>query len=45
MDAFDGACAATWLHGDIGVRGGAGLTADSMIGIIPLVLKGCLQQS
>jgi ADP-dependent NAD(P)H-hydrate dehydratase / NAD(P)H-hydrate epimerase len=45
MDAFDGACAATWLHGDIGVRGGAGLTADSMIDIIPLVLKGCLQQS
>jgi ADP-dependent NAD(P)H-hydrate dehydratase / NAD(P)H-hydrate epimerase len=45
MDAFDGACAATWLHCDIGVRGGAGLTADTMIDIIPLVLKGCLQQS
>ncbi len=45
MDGFDAACAATWLHGDIGVQGGAGLTADSMIDIIPLVLKGCLQQS
>lgn len=39
---FDAACIAAWLHGDIGVRGGPGLTADSMIGHIPLVLRGCL---
>ncbi|MBL0926019.1 MAG: NAD(P)H-hydrate dehydratase, partial [Sphingomonadaceae bacterium] len=39
---FDAACIGAWLHGDIGVRGGAGLTADSMIGQIPLVLQGCL---
>jgi ADP-dependent NAD(P)H-hydrate dehydratase / NAD(P)H-hydrate epimerase len=45
MVPFDAACAAAWLHGDIGVRAGAGLTADSMIDIIPLVLQGCLQQS
>ncbi len=45
MAPFDAACAAAWLHGDIGVRAGAGLTADSMIDIIPLVLQGCLQQS
>jgi ADP-dependent NAD(P)H-hydrate dehydratase / NAD(P)H-hydrate epimerase len=44
MGAYDAACAATWIHGDIGVRGGAGLTADTMIDIIPLVLQGCLQQ-
>jgi ADP-dependent NAD(P)H-hydrate dehydratase / NAD(P)H-hydrate epimerase len=40
--AFDAACIAAWLHGDIGVRAGPGLTADSMIGHIPLVLRGCL---
>jgi ADP-dependent NAD(P)H-hydrate dehydratase / NAD(P)H-hydrate epimerase len=45
MVPFDAACAAAWLHGDIGVRAGAGLTADSMIDIIPLILQGCLQQS
>lgn len=39
---FDAACIGVWLHGDIGVRGGAGLTADRMIGHIPLVLRGCL---
>lgn len=40
--AFEAACIASWLHGDIGVRGGPGLTADAMAGLIPLVLKGCL---
>jgi len=40
--AFDAACIATWLHGDIGVRAGPGLTADSMAEWIPLVLAGCL---
>jgi ADP-dependent NAD(P)H-hydrate dehydratase / NAD(P)H-hydrate epimerase len=39
---FDAACIAAWLHGDIGVRAGAGLTADRMIDVIPLVLAGCL---
>lgn len=43
--AFDAACIGAWLHGDIGVRGGAGLTADSMIGYIPLVLQGCLEDA
>jgi ADP-dependent NAD(P)H-hydrate dehydratase / NAD(P)H-hydrate epimerase len=42
--AFDAACIAAWLHGDIGVRGGPGLIADSMIGHIPLVLRGCLAE-
>jgi ADP-dependent NAD(P)H-hydrate dehydratase / NAD(P)H-hydrate epimerase len=40
--AFDAACIGAWLHGDIGVSAGPGLTADSMIGQIPLVLKDCL---
>lgn len=39
---FDSACIGAWLHGDIGVRGGPGLTADRMLELIPLVLAGCL---
>jgi ADP-dependent NAD(P)H-hydrate dehydratase / NAD(P)H-hydrate epimerase len=42
--AFDAACIGAWLHGDIGVRAGPGLTADSMITHIPLVLRGCLAE-
>jgi ADP-dependent NAD(P)H-hydrate dehydratase / NAD(P)H-hydrate epimerase len=42
--AFDAACIAAWLHGDIGVRGGPGLTADVMGSLIPLVLRGCLAE-
>ncbi len=45
IPAFEAACIGAWLHGDIGVRGGAGLTADSMIGQIPLVLQGCLDDA
>ena len=41
---FEAACISAWLHGDIGVRGGPGLTADGMIGYIPLVLRGCLAE-
>lgn len=44
IPAFDAACIGAWLHGDIGVRGGPGLTADGMIGYIPLVLRGCLAE-
>ena len=39
---FDAACAAAWIHGDIGIRHGAGLTADIMVELIPLVLQACL---
>lgn len=42
IPAFDSAAIAAWLHGDIGLKGGPGLTADTMIGHIPLVLRGCL---
>lgn len=41
---FEAACIAAWLHGDIGVRGGAGLTADNMIAHLPLVLRDCLNE-
>lgn len=40
--AFDSAGIGAWLHGDIGVRFGPGLTADLMAAQIPLVLQGCL---
>ena len=40
--AFDAAAIGAWLHGDIGVRFGPGLTADIMTSQIPLVLQGCL---
>jgi ADP-dependent NAD(P)H-hydrate dehydratase / NAD(P)H-hydrate epimerase len=39
---FNAACIGAWLHGDIGIRGGAGLTADRMLELIPLVLQDCL---
>jgi ADP-dependent NAD(P)H-hydrate dehydratase / NAD(P)H-hydrate epimerase len=43
--AFDAACIGAWLHGDIGVRAGPGLTADTMVGHIPLVLRCCLDDA
>ena len=41
-DAFDAAAVASWLHGDIGIRSGPGLTADSMTNYLPLVLRSIL---
>jgi ADP-dependent NAD(P)H-hydrate dehydratase / NAD(P)H-hydrate epimerase len=41
---FEAACIAAWLHGDIGVRGGPGLTADGMLTHLPLVLQSCLAE-
>lgn len=45
IPAFEAACIGAWLHGDIGVRGGPGLTADNMIAQFPLVLRGCLHDA
>jgi len=45
VPAFDAACIGAWIHGDIGVRGGPGLTADTMIAQFPLVLRGCLHDA
>ncbi len=44
-NAFDAAAIACWLHGDIGVRAGPGLTADAMPAHLPLVLRGILQEA
>lgn len=41
QDAFEAAANGAWLHGDIGVRFGPGLTADKMADLLPEVLKGC----
>lgn len=35
---FEAACAAAWIHGDAGIRGGAGLTADDLPALLPAVL-------
>lgn len=43
-DAFDAACMAAWLHGDIGVCHGPGLSAEIMIHQIPNVLQKCLTE-
>lgn len=39
LTAFDAATAAVWMHGDAGIRLGAGLIAEDLIGEIPAVLK------
>ena len=44
-DAFEAAAIGAWLHGDIGVRFGPGLTADKMAHLLPDVLKGCFLDS
>lgn len=45
QDAFDAAAIACWLHGDIGVTGGPGLTADAMAHHLTLVLRDILQDA
>ena len=42
---FDAAAIGCWLHGDIGVRAGPGLTADAMSDHLALVLGGILQDA
>lgn len=41
---FEAAAMAAWLHGDLGLCGGPGLTADNMLAHLPLVLRGCLAE-
>ncbi len=38
MPPFDAACTGVWLHGDAGVRGGEGLIADDLPGLLRTVL-------
>ena len=40
MASFDAACAAAWLHGKVGERGGAGVIAEDFTEILPSVLNG-----
>lgn len=44
QDVFEAAALGAWLHGDIGVRYGPGLTAGMMPAQIPLVLQSCLTE-
>lgn len=39
MDSFEAACAAVWIHGEVGIRLGAGLVASDIPDVIPDVLK------
>jgi hydroxyethylthiazole kinase-like uncharacterized protein yjeF len=39
LPAFDAACAAVWLHGDAGLRGGEGLIAEDLPELLPQVLR------
>ncbi|HVY87408.1 MAG TPA: NAD(P)H-hydrate dehydratase [Hyphomonadaceae bacterium] len=49
LDAFDAACAGAWMHGDAGLRAGAGLTAEDLDGAlretIASLYAGRLQKS
>lgn len=38
MAPFEAAQAGAWLHGDAGIRGGAGLIADDIVALLPTVL-------
>lgn len=40
MDPFMAACAAVWMHGDAGIRFGAGLVATDLPDMLPAVIKG-----
>ncbi len=38
MEAFDAACAAVWMHGEVGIHFGAGLIAEDIADGLPAVL-------
>ena len=39
MNAFNAACAGTWIHSKLGELIGAGLIAEDLIDNIPLIIK------
>lgn len=45
MNTFEAVAIGAWLHGDIGIQFGPGLTADAMPGQIPDVLHRCMARS
>jgi NAD(P)H-hydrate epimerase len=45
MPAFEAACAGVWLHGACGQAGGAGLIAEDLPDLLPLVLRNLLEPS
>ena len=42
MEPFEAACAAVWIHGKAGEIAGRGLTAETLVDVIPQVFSGCL---
>lgn len=39
MEPFQAACAASWMHGEAGIRLNAGLVASDLIRVLPLIIK------
>lgn len=39
LPAWDAACAASWLHGEAGIRGGRGLIAEDLPELLPAILQ------
>jgi NAD(P)H-hydrate epimerase len=39
MGGFDAACAATWAHGDVGIRAGFGLISEDLPDMLPSVFR------
>ncbi|MEA1013313.1 NAD(P)H-hydrate dehydratase [Sphingosinicella sp. LY1275] len=39
---FEAACVGAWLHGRAGAAAGAGLIADDLIALLPIILAECL---
>lgn len=42
LPAFEAACAAAWMHGEVGTRLGPGLIAEDLPGAIPAILRELL---
>lgn len=39
MGPFDAACAAVWIHGEVGLIAGPGLITPDLIGALPVIIK------
>lgn len=45
MNAFDAACAGVWIHGEAGIRLGAGLVASDLPDTVPDVIKALIAEN